>query len=201
MADRVAAHFEDIWSKLPAEEQDALSWLAIGARPDAADALAFDQALPSLERRGYVVDGRIFSEVFAQDVQRRLTRVELNADTGDVRIEKRAVDLSPKEFALLRFLLEQEGDVVAKDEIAAAVWPEYRKHGVGVTDSMIQKAISRLRKEVDGDAAGFQHIESIRGQGYRFQNASVFEYYHQLGEREGVADADPDRDPQEAGIT
>lgn len=198
MSDRVAAHFEDIWSKLPLEEQEALSWLAIGARPDSGDALAFEQALPSLERRGYVVDGRVFSEVFAEDVRRRLRRVELNPDTGDVRIEKRSVDLSPKEFALLRFLLENEGDIVAKDDLGAAVWPEYRKHGAGVTDSMIQKAISRLRKEVDVEGAGFQHIESIRGHGYRFQNASVFEYYQQLGERDDLPETDPGSRNQEA---
>ncbi len=191
MADRVSAHFEDIWTKLPPEERDALSWLAVGARPDPMDAISFDQALPSLERRGYVVDGRIFSRVFAEDVQQRLRRVELNSDTGDVRIEKRSVDLPPKEFSLLRFLLDKEGDVVTKDEIAMAVWPEYSQDTLGVTDAMIQKTISRLRKEVDAADGGFQHIESIRGQGYRFQNTSVFEYYHHRAERNGV--------PEEAG--
>ena len=57
---------------------------------------------------------------------------------------------------------------------------------LGVTDAMIQKTISRLRKEVDSTDGGFLHIESIRGQGYRFQNASVFEYYHHRAELNGV---------------
>ena len=48
---------------------------------------------------------------------------------------------------------------------------------MGVTDAMIQKTISRLRKEVDVPDSAYQHIESIRGQGYRFQNASVAEVY------------------------
>jgi DNA-binding response OmpR family regulator len=42
---------------------------------------------------------------------------------------------------------------------------------------MIQKTISRLRKEVDPPGSAFQHIESVRGQGYRFQNANVYEVY------------------------
>jgi DNA-binding response OmpR family regulator len=143
------------------------------------EALAFDHALPSLERRGYVVDGRIFSTVFADYVRRHTKRIELNVETGEVRIEKRPVELPPKEFALLRFMLENEGEVVSKEDIAAAVWPEYNLDALGVSDAMIQKTISRLRKEVDASGADFQHIESIRGLGYRFQNASVYEVYHQ----------------------
>ena len=48
---------------------------------------------------------------------------------------------------------------------------------------MIQKTISRLRKEVDlPEGSPFQHIESLRGQGYRFQNASVYEVFQHAGD-------------------
>lgn len=174
---RTRLHFEDIWSRLPEIERDTLAWLVVGARPESREALPFSQAMASLERRGYVVDGEVFSDIFVSFVRRQIQRIELNAETGEVRIEKRPVDLPPKEFALLRFFLEKEGEVVSKDEIAAAVWPEYHLDTVGVTDAMIQKTISRLRKEVDPPESAFQHIESVRGQGYRFQNASVFEVY------------------------
>jgi DNA-binding winged helix-turn-helix (wHTH) protein len=174
---RTELHFEDIWARLPEVEQDALAWLAVGATPDAREALSFNQALPSLERRGYAVEGHIFCTPFTEYVRRQILRVELNPETGEVRIEKRPVDLPPKEFALLRFFLEKQGEVVSKDEIAGAVWPEYHLDTVGVTDAMIQKTISRLRKEVDPPGTVFQHIESVRGQGYRFQNASVYEVY------------------------
>lgn len=177
---RTSPYFEDTWAKLPAGERRALALLAVGAEPEAREALAFNQALPSLERRGYFLDGHIFSIAFADHIRRQIQRIGLNADTGEVHIEERLVELPPKEFALLRYFLEHEGDVVSKDEIAGAVWPEYSLDTLGVTDAMIQKTISRLRKEVDlpeTDGA-FQHIESIRGQGYRFQNASVYEVYH-----------------------
>lgn len=177
-ANRTEAHFEDIWQKLPASEREALAWLAVGGRPEARDALGFNQALPSLRRRGYVVEDRIFSCVFADFVRRQVKRIDLNPETGEVRIEKRAVELPPKEFALLRFMLENEGEVITKEDIATAVWPEYSLDALGVTDAMIQKTISRLRKEVDVADGSYQHIESIRGQGYRFQNASVYEVYH-----------------------
>ncbi len=188
-ATRNEPHFEDIWHKLPVAERDALAWMAVGALPEAREALAFNQARPLLERRGYVVDGHIFSSAFADYVRRQIPRIELNADTGDVRIEKRPVELPPKEFALLRFFLVKPGEVVSKDDIAGAVWPEYTLDTLGVTDAMIQKTISRLRKEVeidDSEEGGFQHIESIRGQGYRFQNASVQDVFQQ---RESLATA------------
>jgi DNA-binding winged helix-turn-helix (wHTH) protein len=175
---RTEPHFEDIWAKLPPGERDALAWLAVEGQPGVRGSLNFNQAIPSLERRGYVVDGQIFSTVFANYVRRQTERIEMNVDTGEVRIEKRLVDLPPKEFALLRFMLENEGEIVSKEDIATAVWPEYDLDALGVTDAMIQKTISRLRKEVDATGTEFQHIESVRGQGYRFQNASVFEVFH-----------------------
>jgi DNA-binding winged helix-turn-helix (wHTH) protein len=178
---RTEPHFEDIWAKLPATEREALTWLAVGARPEARETLAYNHAVPSLERRGYVIDGRIFSSVFADYVRRHMQRVDLNPDTGEVRVEKRPIDLPPKEFALLKFMLAREGEVITKEDIASAVWPEYRLDAMGVTDAMIQKTISRLRKEVDVPESGFQHIESLRGQGYRFQNASIYEVYHHRG--------------------
>jgi DNA-binding winged helix-turn-helix (wHTH) protein len=182
---RTEAHFEDIWSKLPAAEREALAWLAVEYRPDSRDALPFNQALPSLRRRGYVVDSAIFSSVFADYVRQQQRRIELNRETGEVRIEKRAVELPPKEFALLRFMLDNEGEVVTKEDIASAVWPEYSQDALGVTDAMIQKTISRLRKEVDVAEGDFQHIESVRGQGYRFQNASVYEVYQHRSKSDG----------------
>jgi DNA-binding winged helix-turn-helix (wHTH) protein len=181
---RTEAHFEDIWQRLPDSERDGMAWLAVGARPEGREGLGFQQALPVLERRGYLVDGQIFSTMFADYVRHQTQRIELNPETGEVRIEKRAVDLPPKEFSLLRFLMDSASEVVSKDEIAAAVWPEYTHDTLGVTDAMIQKTISRLRKEVDVTGTAFQHIESVRGQGYRFQNASVYEFYHHAGEPE-----------------
>jgi DNA-binding winged helix-turn-helix (wHTH) protein len=183
---RMTAHFDDIWARLPAAEQDAMAWLVVGARPEGRSGLGFQQAVPMLERRGYIVDGQVFSSAFAQHVRRQIMRIELNAETGEVRIEKRAVELPPKEFALLKFLMDNAGEVVSKDEIAAAVWPEYNQDALGVTDAMIQKTISRLRKEIDGPDTAFQHIESVRGQGYRFQNASVYEFYHHRAEGEAA---------------
>ena len=186
---RTESHFEDIWGKLPDVEREGLAYMALHAdTEDESEKVSVgagansptSQAGRSLERRGYLVAGKIFSTAFADYIRRRLPRIELRSETGEVWIERRAAELPPKEFALLRFFLEKEGEVVSKDEIAEAVWPEYDLGSeYGVTDAMIQKTISRLRKEVDVDSerSDYQHIESIRGQGYRFQNAKVSQVY------------------------
>ncbi len=180
---RVESHFDDIWTKLPTAERDALSWLAVDSQPEGPASAAFRGALPLLKRRGYLVDGRIFSSVFRDYVRRQIPRIELIPESGSLRIERRPVDLPPKEYTLLRFFSEHAGEVVTKDEIATAVWPEYELDQIGVTDAMIQKTISRLRKEVDlPEGSSFQHIESMRGQGYRYQNASVYEVYRRATE-------------------
>ena len=180
---RVESHYEDIWTKLPVAERDALSWLAVGSQPEGPASSAFRGALPILKRRGYLSDGRIFSSAFRDYVRRQIPRIELIPESGSLRIERRPVDLPPKEYTLLRFFSEHAGEVVTKDEIASAVWPEYESDQIGVTDAMIQKTISRLRKEVDlPEGSPFQHIESMRGQGYRYQNASVHEVYRRASE-------------------
>ncbi len=192
----VVAHLEHTWARLPQAERDALSWLAVDAEPEERERSAFRQALLRLERRGYLVDGRIFSTAFRDFILQHTQRVEVCPDTGEVRVEKRLVELPRKEFALLCFLVENEGEVVTKDQIAAAVWPEYASERIGVTDAMIQKTISRLRREIDLLDAPFQHIESIRGQGYRFQHASVYDVYRAIrGAGEPRESATPQRPP------
>ncbi|MCB9175883.1 MAG: winged helix-turn-helix transcriptional regulator [Caldilineae bacterium] len=174
-ATQTGALFDDAWPKLPESERIALTWLAIGADPADALGIDFDKALRSLERRGYVVDGRIFSSAFTDYIRRQLRRIELNAETGRVRAGRRLVDLPPKERALLAYLIDHRGLIVSRDDIAEAVWPEYDKEPMGVSDAMIEKTISRLRKELEAAGGDFEPLESIRGQGYRFQNPAMSE--------------------------
>ena len=52
------------------------------------------------------------------------SELEINAAAGVVRVNRKVVELSPKEFALLVYLHEHEGRVCTKDEIGRAVWAE-----------------------------------------------------------------------------
>jgi DNA-binding response OmpR family regulator len=90
--------------------------------------------------------------------------LEVNVAAGVVRVDRRAVELSAKEFALLVYLYEHHGEVCSKDEIGNAVWPEYQE---GVYDYQIENLVRRLRSKLELDAANPQLLVTVRGLGYK----------------------------------
>ena len=90
--------------------------------------------------------------------------LEVDAVAGIVRVDRQAVALSPKEFALLSFLFERRGQVCSKDEIGEAVWPEYSD---GVYDYQIENLVRRLRSRIEPDPASPQMLLTARGMGYK----------------------------------
>lgn len=76
--------------------------------------------------------------------------------------EKLDPRLSVKQFALLRYLYHRAGEVVSKDELAVAVWPEVADGAV--YDYQVDKMVSRVRERI-----GKEWIETVWGYGYRLQ--------------------------------
>jgi serine/threonine-protein kinase len=72
---RTVTLFEDAWKKLPAVEREALVWLAEDGHDAPNEHGRYRDAFASLEQRGYVIDGRIFSEVFADFVRERVAQL------------------------------------------------------------------------------------------------------------------------------
>ncbi len=73
------------------------------------------------------------------------------------------VNLTTREAALLRALVEREGEVIPRGELLESVWglrPETRTR---VVDSFIV----RLRRYIEPDPSHPRHIVSVRGHGYR----------------------------------
>lgn len=75
----------------------------------------------------------------------------------------REVHLTPKALALLSFLAERPGDVIAKEELFGAVWPE-----TTVGDAALVTCIQELRKALRDDARQPRYIETVHRRGYRF---------------------------------
>ncbi len=90
--------------------------------------------------------------------------LEMDVAAGVVRVDRRAVELSPKEFALLAYLYEHSGQVCSKDDIANAVWPEYQ---AGVYDYQVENLVRRLRSKLEFDPANPQLLLTMRGLGYK----------------------------------
>jgi hypothetical protein len=90
--------------------------------------------------------------------------LEVDVAAGVVRVDRRMVALAAKEFALLAYLHERQGQVCSKDDIGNAVWPEYHE---GVYDYQIENLVRRLRSKLEPDPADPQLLLTVRGLGYK----------------------------------
>lgn len=91
----------------------------------------------------------------------RFADLELDEDSHEVRRAGRAIDLSPTEFKLLRYLMLNPNRVLSKSQILDHVW-DYDFRG---ESGIVESYISYLRRKVDADA---RHplIHTRRGVGY-----------------------------------
>ncbi|MDE3723261.1 response regulator transcription factor [Nocardiopsis sp. N85] len=89
----------------------------------------------------------------------RFGDLELDEDAHEVRRGGVPVDLSPTEFALLRYLLANAGRVLTKTQILDRVWG-------GESDDVrvVETYISYLRRKIDRGRAPL--IRTVRGVGY-----------------------------------
>ena len=73
------------------------------------------------------------------------------------------VTIGPRALAVLDTLVARQGDLVSKEEIMHAVWPE-----TVVEDNNLTVQISALRRVLDQGRAEGSCIQTIAGRGYRF---------------------------------
>ena len=87
--------------------------------------------------------------------------LSLNLLTREVTRAEQKIDLQPKEFALLEYLMRNAGRVVSKTMIMEHVWD----YNFDPQTNVVEARISRLRDKVD---TGFEKklIHTIRGAGY-----------------------------------
>jgi DNA-binding response OmpR family regulator len=79
-------------------------------------------------------------------------------------LDSSELDLSRKEFELLRTLMESAGSVLTREHLIEEVWD---MNWFGSTKTL-DVHISSLRKKLGDDAADPRHIHTVRGVGFRF---------------------------------
>jgi pSer/pThr/pTyr-binding forkhead associated (FHA) protein len=97
-------------------------------------------------------------------VETPFPELEVNLDAAEVRVDRRLVELSSKEFALLSYLYENRGKVCSKDDIGKVVWSEYQE---GVFDYQIENLVRRLRTKIETAPNSPQLVVTMRGLGYK----------------------------------
>jgi DNA-binding response OmpR family regulator len=103
-------------------------------------------------RRGLQAEG--FTVDLAHDPARRLVA------RGEV-----SIDLTPREFDLLEYLLRRPDEVVSKAEILENVWDAYH----GGDPNVVEVYVGYLRRKIDAPF-GRNALQTVRGAGYRLVN-------------------------------
>src|SRR2546425_8817276 len=87
------------------------------------------------------------------------------ADRTGYRVlqDEETLDLTPKLLDLLFYLLDHSGDLVTKEELLDALWPE-----ANVTENALAQAMSELRQVLGDDASSPRFIKTVARRGYRF---------------------------------
>ncbi len=86
--------------------------------------------------------------------------LKVNFDEHSVLQNNQPIDLSPREYKLLTFLLENKNKVVSRTQILNAVWGINYQNNTNVVDVYI----SYLRNKID--ETDFKFIHTIKGTGY-----------------------------------
>jgi len=76
----------------------------------------------------------------------------------------KAVELSAREFDLMRYLIEHAGDAVHRSDLLDKVWG----YDVTPTTRTVDSFVLDLRKKLEADPSHPVHILSVRGVGYKF---------------------------------
>jgi two-component system, OmpR family, response regulator RegX3 len=146
------------------EEADRVAGLELGAD---------DYVVKPFSARELVARVRAVLRRAAEVGERKL---EGATEIGEVRLDpaRRSasfrgddVELSRKEFDLLRLLIENAGSVVTRERLIDEVWDT---NWFGSTKTL-DVHVSGLRKKLEDDPAAPRYIHTVRGVGFRFASA------------------------------
>ncbi|HEY5547646.1 MAG TPA: response regulator transcription factor [Gemmatimonadaceae bacterium] len=91
----------------------------------------------------------------------KVADLEVDRDTREVRRDGALIDLTPKEFAVLEYLVRHAGRVMSRTLITEYAWGYHFDPGTNIVDVVI----NHLRKKIDA-GRGRKLISTVRGVGY-----------------------------------
>ena len=147
-----------------AEEVDKVLGLELGAddyvtkpfgiRELVARVKANIRRLEALEKQSSSVVGN----------QQQYGRISINLDRYEVQKDGKVVDLTYREFELLKFLAQQKGQVFSREALLEKVWG-YEYFGDVRT---VDVTVRRLREKIEDDPGKPATVLTKRGVGYYF---------------------------------
>lgn len=119
-------------------------------------------------RRATTTEAKILDEVMPKpkDGIIKVGDLEIEEDKYEARRKGELLELTPKEFELLVYLLKNQGRVLTRDQLLNAVW-NYDYMG---DSRIVDVHVSHLREKIEEDTRKPSYIKTIRGIGYKFED-------------------------------
>jgi DNA-binding response OmpR family regulator len=95
----------------------------------------------------------------------RFGEFELDASSHKLLRNGEEIPLTPKEYGLLRYLLENVGRALSREQILDAVWGR----DLFVTDRSVDRCVTTLRSKIEKDPRRPEFLQTLRSVGYRFE--------------------------------
>jgi DNA-binding response OmpR family regulator len=94
----------------------------------------------------------------------RFGGAEIDFRKYEARRDGEPVEMTRKEFAILRFLASRAGEVVTRDDLLNEVWG-YESYPSSRT---VDNHVAGLRAKLERDSSQPEHIKTVHGVGYKF---------------------------------
>lgn len=94
----------------------------------------------------------------------RFGNVEVDFRSYEARKGGSPLEMTPKEFQVLRLLAARSGEVVTRDELLNEVWG-YENYP---TTRTVDNHVATLRAKIELDPANPEHLRTVHGVGYKF---------------------------------
>lgn len=94
----------------------------------------------------------------------RFGAIEVDFRSTEVRRHGQLVELSAREFALLKFLIEQRGATISRQQLLQEVWD----YDADAQTRTVDMHVATLRQKLEDDPKNPRYFLTVRGYGYKF---------------------------------
>lgn len=144
------------------KEVDKVLGLELGADDYVTKPFSFAE----LNARVKAIFRRTEEQVKDKDLARYSFKdIELDFEKYEAKKKGEELDLTPLEFHMLKFFVQNKGKVLSRDDFLDRIWGE---DNVSVSFRTVDSHIANIRKKIEDHPDNPKHILSIRSVGYKF---------------------------------
>lgn len=120
--------------------------------------------IKAILRRSQLSNG-IDNHVDQENESLKIGDLKIFPDRYEAYFDEEQLELTPKEFELLLYLVKNKGRVLTRDQLLSTVW----NYDFAGDSRIVDVHISHLREKIEQDTKKPLYIKTIRGLGYKFE--------------------------------